>query len=114
MRFAHSLTSHPINSHDFLNSTWYIMSLSIPNPTETSVMKIAQKWGFAHMGRFSQYYTELFGENPSVTLKTAIPQIDGMQDSLCRKTRGDTLILPLYGKVHSLLFTFVLQCHKLL
>ena len=21
------------------------------------------------MGRFSQYYTELFGENPSVTLK---------------------------------------------
>ena len=47
--------------------------------TETSVMRVAQKWGFAHMGRFSQYYTELFGENPSVTLKTAKPQIDGMQ-----------------------------------
>jgi len=47
--------------------------------TDTSVMRIAQKWGFAHMGRFSKYYTELFGENPSVTLKTVIPQIDGMQ-----------------------------------
>ena len=45
----------------------------------TSVLKIARKWGFAHMGRFSKYYTELFGENPSVTLKTEKPQIDGMQ-----------------------------------
>ena len=45
----------------------------------TSVQSIARKWGFAHMGRFSQYYTELFGENPSLTLKTAMPQIDGMQ-----------------------------------
>ena len=48
------------------------------NSSNTSVMKIARKWGFAHMGRFSKYYSELFGENPSVTLKTAIPQIDGM------------------------------------
>ena len=35
-----------------------------------SVSKVALKWGFMHMGRFSRYYTELFGENPSVTLKT--------------------------------------------
>ncbi len=34
------------------------------------VSRIAQKWGFMHMGRFSNYYTELFGENPSQTLKT--------------------------------------------
>lgn len=34
------------------------------------VSKIAQKWGFLHMGRFSKFYTELFGENPSLTLKT--------------------------------------------
>ena len=34
-----------------------------------TVSRIAQKWGFNHMGRFSNYYTELFGENPSQTLK---------------------------------------------
>lgn len=34
-----------------------------------TVMRVAHKWGFTHMGRFSQYYTELFEENPSVTLK---------------------------------------------
>ena len=36
----------------------------------TTVMRVAQKWGFTHMGRFSQYYTELFEENPSETLQT--------------------------------------------
>ena len=44
----------------------------------SSVLRIAQKWGFRHMGRFSGYYTELFGENPSVTLKTAMPMMDGI------------------------------------
>ena len=46
--------------------------------SKTSVLRVAQKWGFAHMGHFSKYYTELFGENPSVTLKTVNPMIDGM------------------------------------
>jgi len=46
--------------------------------SQTSVQKVARKWGFKHMGRFSRYYTELFGENPSVTLKTDSPIIDGM------------------------------------
>ncbi|HHO65596.1 MAG TPA: helix-turn-helix domain-containing protein, partial [Epsilonproteobacteria bacterium] len=41
-------------------------------------MRVAQKWGFKHMGKFSKYYTELFGENPSVTLRTVAPIIDGM------------------------------------
>jgi len=36
---------------------------------KTTVIRIANKWGFIHMGRFSQYYTELFEENPSETLK---------------------------------------------
>ena len=48
------------------------------NATDTSVMRVAQKWGFAHMGRFSKYYADLFGEYPSLTLKSTIPQIDGM------------------------------------
>ncbi len=40
------------------------------NPMQGSVSKTAFKWGFKHMGQFSHYYTELFGVNPSVTLKT--------------------------------------------
>ena len=46
--------------------------------SENSVQSIARKWGFVHMGRFSKYYAELFGENPSHTLKADIPKIDGM------------------------------------
>ena len=46
--------------------------------SQTSVLKVAQKWGFAHMGRFSKFYTELFGENPSITLKNTNPIVDGM------------------------------------
>jgi AraC-like DNA-binding protein len=37
---------------------------------QTTVSKIAFKWGFKHMGQFSAYYAELFGENPLQTLKT--------------------------------------------
>jgi len=36
---------------------------------KTTVMRVANKWGFTHMGRFSKYYTELFEENPSETRK---------------------------------------------
>ncbi len=50
------------------------------NVKEVSVMRVAQKWGFRHMGKFSKYYTELFGENPSVTLRTVAPMIDGMSE----------------------------------
>lgn len=38
------------------------------NPTD-SVTKIACKWGFWHMGMFSSYYKNLFGETPSATLR---------------------------------------------
>jgi AraC family ethanolamine operon transcriptional activator len=48
------------------------------NSTYTSVVAVANKWGFSHMGRLSQYYSELFGENPSLTLKRDIGSIDGM------------------------------------
>jgi len=40
------------------------------NPMQGSVSSIASKWGFKHMGQFSHYYTDLFGVNPSETLKT--------------------------------------------
>lgn len=40
------------------------------NPKESTVSKIALKWGFKYMSHFSHYYTELFGQNPSQTLRT--------------------------------------------
>jgi len=52
--------------------------LTQSNASHTSVQKVARKWGFRHMGRFSKYYTELFGENPSITLKNKNPLIHGI------------------------------------
>ncbi|MEA3456792.1 MAG: helix-turn-helix transcriptional regulator, partial [Campylobacterota bacterium] len=43
--------------------------LKFADPKTEKVSRVAQKWGFMHMGRFSSFYTELFGENPSQTLK---------------------------------------------
>lgn len=43
--------------------------LNKSDPEQSTVSNIALKWGFTHMGRFSRYYTDLFGENPSLTLR---------------------------------------------
>ena len=40
------------------------------NVKHETVSNIARRWGFMHMGHFSNYYTELFSKNPSQTLKT--------------------------------------------
>ncbi len=46
---------------------------------ETTVLAIAKKWGFMHMGRFSNYYKKLFSELPSQTLKKLDIEDDGMR-----------------------------------
>ena len=38
------------------------------DPEKETILRIANRWGFTHMGHFSRYYTDLFGENPSLTL----------------------------------------------
>ena len=63
-----------------LNHVHY--DLENADPKSDSVSRIAQKWGFTHMGRFSHYYTDLFGENPSVTLKK-IPKKEESMTSEC-------------------------------
>ncbi len=47
---------------------------------ESTVMRVAHKWGFLHMGRFSQYYTELFEENPSATLQRSFDDAKASSD----------------------------------
>jgi len=49
------------------------------NARESTVLQIAQKWGFGHMGRLSGHYKTLFGETPSVTLKEEDHEDDGMR-----------------------------------
>jgi len=46
---------------------------------ESTVLRVAQKWGFSHMGRFSGYYKALFGETPSATLEEQDHEDDGMR-----------------------------------
>ncbi len=50
-----------------LNHVHYELLHSYPD--QSTVSRIASKWGFMHMGRFSAYYAELFGQKPSQTLK---------------------------------------------
>jgi len=45
-------------------------ALQVPSSTDT-VSFIAQRCGFAHLGRFSQVYQKRFGESPSDTLRLA-------------------------------------------
>lgn len=51
------------------------------DPKKNSVSKVAHKWGFTHMGQFTRYYTDLFHQNPSQTLKTLYDQEKSMEES---------------------------------
>lgn len=52
----------------------------------TTVLKIANKWGFKHHGRFAEQYTKLFNEHPSTTLKrTMIKEQEIQPECILRK-----------------------------
>jgi AraC family ethanolamine operon transcriptional activator len=44
-------------------------ALKAADPQTTKIVGIAERFGFWHKGRFSQYYEKIFGELPSETLK---------------------------------------------
>lgn len=44
-------------------------ALKTADPTQTKVVDLAHRFGFWHMGRFSQEYKQMFGELPSATLQ---------------------------------------------
>ena len=54
---------------------------------DTTVIRIASKWGFTHMGRFGMYYKELFDENPSVTLLQEHSQTRELEDFCATPTQ---------------------------
>lgn len=70
-----NLAHHDLQNADYNNAT---------------VLKIASKWGFSHMGRFSQEYTKLFGQNPSLTLKS-LEYINGNMISTCTSRQEEML-----------------------
>lgn len=45
--------------------------LMASDTTGSTVSDIAMKWGFWHLGRFSAYYAEQYGESPSQTARKA-------------------------------------------
>jgi len=38
-------------------------------PSTTTVTGIAQRWGFAHTGRFAVLYRQTYGQSPHTTLR---------------------------------------------
>jgi AraC family transcriptional regulator, ethanolamine operon transcriptional activator len=44
-------------------------ALKASDPTQATVLGIANRYGFWHMGHFSRDYRQMFGESPSETLK---------------------------------------------
>ncbi len=48
------------------------------DPGRANVSRVAQKWGFSHLGRFASQYAELFGEAPSISLKKCNPLPNGI------------------------------------
>jgi AraC-like DNA-binding protein len=57
---------------------------------ERSVTQTATRWGFFHLGRFSQYYRQLFGERPSATSarRAATHSTRTFEFSLSRSSNG--------------------------
>ncbi len=41
----------------------------VANRATVTVTQIANKWGFAHIGRFATYYRQVYGQSPHATLR---------------------------------------------
>jgi len=66
-----------------LNHVYY--NLRYANEKKETIQKIASKWGFTHMGHFSNFYTQLFGENPSRTLLAGFEDVNTLSDACVKR-----------------------------
>ena len=55
---------------------------------EEKVIRIANRWGFFHMGNFTRYYKELFGQTPVETLRQPPPELAAISN-LCVERREE-------------------------
>ncbi|AKV10064.1 hypothetical protein B723_28145 [Pseudomonas fluorescens NCIMB 11764] len=67
--FIKVLGINPVTFLRYLRLNGARRELLTADPTLSMVSDIAARWGFWHMGMFSTYYKELFGELPSCTLR---------------------------------------------
>lgn len=66
--FQHALGTNPVTYARNVRLNRVRRELLKASPQQGSVAHIASRWGFEHMGLFSRYYSDLFGELPSATL----------------------------------------------
>jgi AraC-like DNA-binding protein len=70
LRFRCELNTTP---HEYLRASRLARvheELARADVRRTTVTAVANKWGFAHHGRFARAYRELFGESPAQTLRS--------------------------------------------
>lgn len=66
--FQRELGSTPLEQLRLIRLTRARRDLLAADPGSTSVTDVAARWGFFHLGRFSQVYRETYRELPSQTL----------------------------------------------
>ncbi len=67
--FRQSLDTTPLAFLHERRLTHARRDLERSDPDAVSVAEVADRWGFAHHGRFSSEYRRRFGESPSATLR---------------------------------------------
>ena len=78
-RSLFGITPNKFLRHMKLNHVYH--NLRYKNDEKESLMKIAHKWGFTHMGHFTTYYKKLFGETPTQTRLSGLKEEEILADS---------------------------------
>ncbi|PWK50537.1 AraC family transcriptional regulator [Actinoplanes xinjiangensis] len=69
--FRRHIGSAPMTYLQQIRLTRAHETLRTGDPAAITVADVANRWGFAHLGRFASAYRKRFGESPSETLRTS-------------------------------------------